>query len=510
LPKIPVLNRQYDQTSGGISPDVAALPGRAIQGFGQAVSGVSDIYQMRKVAERNTKLLKIENMMNEDKRAFADMLRMDTNYDGLEERADKVLTGFQDRYSKEIQNDPKGMEALNRAYGQFSNELRNMAWERRNSLHITERNVELDKAIKNKLNDYALETDSTNRKAITDTTFALIDAGVADGTLDLSNAQKIKDSFKLESEVERAKYLIEVAPDLAVKQLEKGSSDFDIDEDKKGELRRAAETASEQLNTQKRIAKNQAEADAKEALSLAHKEEERQIGDLFINGDFVAASESIRKSNLLTGDEKKNWMKAIEDKQKEPEGTPVEQAKEIIKINDMISKGEDIDKIRNTIITSKLKKEDREQYINKLESSVDKEIKEGTAIGYSDIKSFIDPSYDNRIIPKTSIIPDRIRDAQLALDQWIENEKSNNRFLSRLEIRNKAREIGKSYQLSLSERYSEVSKDREETLKAMELSEMNISEISDVDKTRIKDALTKAGIEPTDEAILETYIANQE
>lgn len=453
MPKIPVLNRQYDQTSGGISPDVAALPGRAIQGFGQAVSGVSDIYQMRKVAERNTKLLKIENMMNEDKRAFADMLRMDTNYDGLEERADKVLTGFQDRYSKEIQNDPKGMEALNRAYGQFSNELRNMAWERRNSLHITERNVELDKAIKNKLNDYALETDSTNRKAITDTTFALIDAGVADGTLDLSNAQKIKDSFKLESEVERAKYLIEVAPDLAVKQLEKGSSDFDIDEDKKGELRRAAETASEQLNTQKRIAKNQAEADAKEALSLAHKEEERQIGDLFINGDFVAASESIRKSNLLTGDEKKNWMKAIEDKQK-TKTDPIHTSAEIVKINDMISKSVEPNEIRSYIVKNPyLAKEDQEQYLNKLETDIKSEISEGRKSGYKLIQDQIIPKRGPAAdLLETPLETSKVALAQLQLDTWIDTEKKNNRTPTMTQIKAKAIELGQANQVSIAER----------------------------------------------------------
>lgn len=227
MPKIPTINRQYNQTSGGISPDVAALPGRALQGFGQAISGVSDVYQLRKVAERNTKLLKIENMMNDDKRAFADMLRMDTNYDGLEERADKVLTGFQDKYSKEIQNDPKGLEAVNRAYGQFSNELRNMAWERRNNLHITERNIELDKAIKNKSNDYALETDPDNRKAIMDTTFALIDAGVQDGTLDAKDAYKIQEQWKQDAEQNRIEQMILKNPVEAEKALKNGDIKLD-------------------------------------------------------------------------------------------------------------------------------------------------------------------------------------------------------------------------------------------------------------------------------------------
>jgi len=77
------------------------------------------------------------------------------------------------------------------------------------------------------------------------------------------------------------------------------------------------------METANRIETNEQERKQKEAIKLAHDNEERDIGNVFMDGDYTRAYEMARESNLLTGDEKKVWAKDIESASKEdPEKDP--------------------------------------------------------------------------------------------------------------------------------------------------------------------------------------------
>jgi hypothetical protein len=265
------------------------------------------------------------------------------------------------------------------------------------------------------------------------------------------------------------------------------------------------------LEREKEVSEKEAKSKIKAQKKIDHDTEERNLGDLFVRENYTEALKLINESGLLTGPEKKEWFNAINSNldKAEKEVGATKEAEEIVKINSMISGQDDPNSIRKYIVqNTNIKKEDKEQYLNKLESEISSEVKAGRSAGYSEIKTVIDPSYDNRIIPPTSIIPQRISQAQFALDEFIDDAKSNNKFLSRSDIKKKAREIAQDYQLTLIEKYEENYKQLNETIKAVEFSNLTVKDIPKADKERIEKSLTASGQIITDDRVLQIYKLN--
>ena len=105
------------------------------------------------------------------------------------------------------------------------------------------------------------------------------------------------------------------------------------------------------------------------------------------------AYQLVQESEYLTGDEKKTWGKDIMAAATKPIViNPVAQAAEIIMINRKIRDKEDPQEVRKYIVLSQnLNKEDKEQYINKLETKLSVEIADGRRLGYRDIEDIIFP-----------------------------------------------------------------------------------------------------------------------
>ena len=61
-----------------------------------------------------------------------------------------------------------------------------------------------------------------------------------------------------------------------------------------------------------KILENEKETKLKEAEKKAHDEEEREIGNKFLTGDYKDAFDIVLRSKYLTGDEKRTWNNAIE------------------------------------------------------------------------------------------------------------------------------------------------------------------------------------------------------
>ena len=187
----------------------------------------------------------------------------------------------------------------------------------------------------------------------------------------------------------------------------------------------------------------------------AHDEEEREIGLAFIEGDYKAAHELLRKSESLKGDELRTWGNALKSAQK-ASGTkidPNDNASEIVLINSFISKGTPPDRIKNYIIQSpNLTGGDKEQYLNKLESKLSTELKEGTRVGYRLINDLIIPKRGQRSkFLQSTLETMRVKEAQQALDDWLGAETAANRQPSKRDIEKKATELSNSFRPTLTE-----------------------------------------------------------
>ena len=280
-----------------------------------------------------------------------------------------------------------------------------------------------------------------------------------------------------------------------------------IPNERKPELIKAADAT-------KKVFDNELKAKNKEAVKAAHDAEERAVGDLYMKGDYSKAFAAVLNSNLLTGDEKKAWSDAIDTKTKTGENIdPIVQANEIVNINGMISREEDPDKIRAHVVrTPNLKKEDKEQYLNKLEVKLSSDEREGRKVGYARIKDII--------IPKRGILnpltetpqeTNNVRLAQDALDEWIDIQKKNKKYPTSTDIKAKADELGNMYQVPLASKMEEIEAGAIKTAKEMKAySEQKVeyNKIPAAERTTIEQELKKTGNRVTMGNVLNVYKRN--
>ena len=122
--------------------------------------------------------------------------------------------------------------------------------------------------------------------------------------------------------------------------------------------------------------------------------------------------------------------------------------------------------IRNHIITTPgLGKENKEQYINKLETKLGKEIEDGRREGYGDIKNIIFPPAKGLSIESLIQTPQQtyaIMAAQMALDSWINTEVKANRSPLKNEIRRKAQQLAQDYQVKFKDKIQYLEKEMEQ------------------------------------------------
>jgi hypothetical protein len=217
-----------------------------------------------------------------------------------------------------------------------------------------------------------------------------------------------------------------------------------------------------------KVWENEQEKKVKEAEKLAHDTEDREIGNQFMDGNLKNAYVLAQSSKTLTGDEKRTWANAIETKSKEKEEKiePNVEAAEILMINDLISKEVDPNVIKNSIIISpRLSKGNKEQYLLKLETKLTQEVKDGRNLGYKDIQDII--------IPKRGMLTDlletpaetmAVKKAQMAFDDWIDTQIKAGKAPSMMEVRRKAQDLANYYQVGIAEKISEMEKEAKKTV----------------------------------------------
>ena len=218
-------------------------------------------------------------------------------------------------------------------------------------------------------------------------------------------------------------------------------------------LARLKDYQSEELMQSKISEANAAKAKA---------DEESKIGNMFLDEDWVNARKAIRSSNVLTGEEKKTWSNAIDSKLKEPidaKLTPEQKIErdnqrsvDIIAINSMIANDVPPQEIQNFIIFSRLDGANKEQYITKVQTKLDADLKDGRSLAYNLIKDTIIPKRGAlSTILETPLENRAVSSAQDAFDLWMDRQIKDKKYPSRSEIRQKALEISKDHQVPMAE-----------------------------------------------------------
>jgi hypothetical protein len=207
------------------------------------------------------------------------------------------------------------------------------------------------------------------------------------------------------------------------------------------------------------------EATQTEAIKQAHDKETKELGNLFVKEKYNEILNRLGPNSLQTGTEERTWkneinaaIKSKTDIQKEARATRAAAA--IITANEMIRHGDDPIKINRYIsANADMDKTDKEQYINKLEAKMGKEVEEGRKLGYADIKDIIIPparSMSLEALIQTPQQTRQIKEAQMALDSWIDRQYKDNKPMSRNDIRIQAQQFASEYSSSTKERVQQL------------------------------------------------------
>lgn len=245
-----------------------------------------------------------------------------------------------------------------------------------------------------------------------------------------------------------------------------------------------------------------------------HDDEERTIGDLYTRRDYAGAYLLMQQSKYLSGDEKKSWANAIDEKVKLGDNiSSITRSSEIVKVNDMISREMEPDKIRNYIIqTPYLKDGDKEQYINKLEAKLSADEKEGVRTGYARIKEIIIPKRSILDpVPETPQEVENVRKAQDALDDWVNTQKKNGKYPTSSEIKVKAAAFANMYQTPIPEKMMQIDIGARKTAEAMkQFAEQKVlyDKIPEADKKKIEQELIKRGYPASVRNVIDVYNRN--
>jgi len=178
--------------------------------------------------------------------------------------------------------------------------------------------------------------------------------------------------------------------------------------------------------------------------------EQGTLGQLFLNERYEEALAFLGTSKHLKGDYVRRMAKEARDGLKNTENGFDEQVQieEINKANEYIAQGQDYEAIKFFIVENgKIKKEDKEQYLNKLETKFSSELDSGRREGYKIIYRMITPERGQFAkLLQTDLEQKATLDATLAFDEWLLTQQQQKKYPTALEIKRKAREFGQLYQ----------------------------------------------------------------
>jgi len=236
-----------------------------------------------------------------------------------------------------------------------------------------------------------------------------------------------------------------------------------------------------------KVQENEQEQKTKEAEDLAIKKEDQEISDLYLAKKYTQVYARAQTSKILSGERKQHWGDAAEAAaQKTEKIDPMEETKEITYINGLIAKGVNPQVIQDSIIISpRLGEPAKKQLLNRLETHKNKELNRAASRSYEYMKKeIISPSGIAGVMAK--VIPDDVKagnyaKAQLALDDWIDNQILLEKPITGNDILTKAEELVKTFRPKLNQNSPIIQKKNQDLIKGLgELGEMSKGKTTEV------------------------------
>jgi len=202
----------------------------------------------------------------------------------------------------------------------------------------------------------------------------------------------------------------------------------------------------------------------------AHDNAEREIGMLFLDGDYVGVRQKLREyKNFLSGDEIKSWATAIKNAPNaEKKIDPVKNAAEHVNVMQMITQSWPEQELKKYIVASPfLGTGEKKQYLGQIEKKLSSSIEAGRKEGYQVITSVIFPKVRGlagkmQNMMQTETMSHQqlkaIMDSKSDLDDWINFQVQNKKYPSRREIRDMAYKFGLENQTKMADRMEILNK----------------------------------------------------
>lgn len=466
MPVIPSFTAQRTPQGPRVSPSAFSVVSEAQASGIQGTMRVIDDYERQQQAmaaekerlqraERDIKVLEATNGIDIDTGEIAESFRERTDYENFDTDIEKHEKSIRDKYMQTAGNDKVLQAAIARTLNAKVSTLRHAVSTKKFDV-MKERGLgAFETRLNQSLQDYA-GTDPADQQT-RDLILADVEVGLAQLAshrfIDPAQQEARLQKFINESEETRAEQLIDANPQAALGALSGGSFGR-LDPGKRQAKITQAKTRIKQNAEAEKVAAREAERDRKEAEQDAHDNEERILGDLFVKKNYAAIIPFLSKAKHLKGDEMRTWTNAVNEITKA--GGQVDktaQAGEIVIVNDMIAKKKDPAEIRRYIVSRvNFSPENKEQYLNKLETAVNSELNEGRNSGYDTIKGLVFPKEGiNASFQNTPLQTERTADAQMALDAWIDRQTQEGKYISKADIVMKAKQLGQDYSISFKE-----------------------------------------------------------
>ncbi|MFA5904885.1 MAG: hypothetical protein WC836_13195 [Desulfobacula sp.] len=521
MPRIPKFQQttSIPGSTGGVamSPQLASAPERALIGLGQSVSQAGQEFD--KIAEKEAlahdtiEATKLEYALKNKGLEIAESYNGRSDYNKFEDDLNKQLSELQTLLPK---NASKRLQAVfQKAYEQEAFHLNSAIKTKKWNIMDEQGRIAFGNIYNQALDDYSKAQTPEEKEIIKN------ELMMKGETLKIYNAvNPVWMEGQLSSFDGKAKqFAIDAADVYADKAIEDNPAQAELDLADSNYLPdlpvKIRQDKIEKARAAAKVQQNEFETKRKEADKLVHDEYEKAIGLEYSQGNYAKAFTMVgAKNSPLAGDEVKAWTDSIKEKAINGDDLSTNTvASEIVKINSMIARDESPDKIRSYILrTPKLKKEDKEQYLNKVETKISQEMSEGRSRAYRDIEDIIIPkrgAFAN--VLKTESETRAVMKAQMALDDWIDTQKKADKNPSVADIRVKAQSLAEQMQVPIATKISEIEGEaKKRAAESKEISEIKVkvNKIPKPDREKIESSLKAQGQEVTNANILKVYELN--
>ena len=503
--------------SGGapMSPGIASESGQALVGFGQQVQRTANIWdeiaEKEALAHDSIEAVKLEGALKQKQLELSQAFEGRTDYQNFEPEMQKNLEDLRSQLTPKKASQRLSL-AFERSFQVSENSLMTNAKVKKWAAMETEGKVAFGNILKQSFEDWKNATPEQRpiiAQAIRMKGYELaknkaINILWVEETLD-----KYEDKahqYTVDAKDVEADKLIKVDPVAARLSFDDSAKWSDLPQ-------KVLQDKIEKADSAIKIKENELESKAKKAKEEAKSEEDRIISKEYVKGNYAKAYSMVLSSQLMEGGEMRSISNMIKEKSKIGENVPPELvASEIVKVNDMIRRGEDPEKIkRHVIYTPNFKKEDKEQYLNKLETKYSQEEQDGMREGYGLIEKSIFKNTGLMAV-QTQKERDNVASAQKSLDDWISFNRKQGKYLTREEIKVKAAALGISGRLSMAQKIDvkEAETRKEfEGIKNLGEAKKKIAIIPEAERVQIEKDLKSVNQLPTAANILSAYEQKQ-